>query len=225
MKIKIKGTIKSRAGLGPSSPSSFSPLSSRGTLPMPTHPTCVVRRNSKTALVALPSHKYRTDGALGLSHLQASPISFHSLLVCGRYAAPRKTVVPGLGLSAGAPPALWRIRPVEADTVGFRLRMARQQLVVASGEGLSHSHQLGASDALHRRRSVASSWSHVGRDPLRCLWIWSPWRPSSYGLGTSPPHNPLATPLWGLCQWRRLSRIDRPPHSPRLLREPVPSES
>ena len=53
---------------------------------MPTHPTRVERRNSKSALVALPSHKYCTDGALGLSHLQASPISFHSLLVCGRHA-------------------------------------------------------------------------------------------------------------------------------------------
>ena len=53
---------------------------------MPMHPARVVRRNSKTALVALPSYKYGTDGALGLSYLQASSISFHSLLVCGRHA-------------------------------------------------------------------------------------------------------------------------------------------
>ena len=53
---------------------------------MPTQPTHVVRRNSKTASVALPTHKCLTDGALGLSHSKASPISFHSLLVCGLHA-------------------------------------------------------------------------------------------------------------------------------------------
>ena len=50
---------------------------------MPTQPTLVVRKNSKTASVAFPSHKCLTDGALGLSHPKASPTSFHSLLVCG----------------------------------------------------------------------------------------------------------------------------------------------
>ena len=53
---------------------------------MPTHPTLVVRRNSKTAYVAFPFHKCLTDGALGLSHSKALPTSFHSLLVCGRQA-------------------------------------------------------------------------------------------------------------------------------------------
>ena len=53
---------------------------------MPTHPTLVVRKNSKTASVAFPFHRCLTDGALGLSHPKASPISFHSLLVCGRQA-------------------------------------------------------------------------------------------------------------------------------------------
>ena len=62
------------------------PLSSGGTLPKPTHPTLVMRKNSNTASVALPSHRYRTDGALGRSHLKASSTSLHSLLVCGRHA-------------------------------------------------------------------------------------------------------------------------------------------
>ena len=53
---------------------------------MPTHPTLVVRKNSKTASVAFSFHKCLTDGALGLSHSKASPTSFHSLLVCGRQA-------------------------------------------------------------------------------------------------------------------------------------------
>ena len=67
----------------PSSPSSASPASSGGTLPEPTHPALVVRRNSRTASAASTSHRCLADGALGLSHLQASPTFFHSLLVCG----------------------------------------------------------------------------------------------------------------------------------------------
>ena len=53
---------------------------------MLTHPTLVVRKNSRTASIAFPSHKYLTDGALGLSHPKASPMSLHSLFVCGRHA-------------------------------------------------------------------------------------------------------------------------------------------
>ena len=56
---------------------------------MPLHPTLVVRKNSKTASMAFPSHRYLTDGARGLFHLRASPVSFHSLLVCGRHAGHR----------------------------------------------------------------------------------------------------------------------------------------
>ena len=50
--------------------------------------------------------------------------------------------------------------------MGSRLRVAGQQLIVAPGEGLFNPPQLGASNALPRRRPVASFRSHVLPDPL-----------------------------------------------------------
>ena len=86
------------------------------------------------------------------------------------FRALRKEMMPGLGLSAGPSPAIWRVCHTEAVAVGSRLRTPGQHLVVAPGESLFHSPQLGASNALPRRRSVASPRSHVLRDPIcRCL--------------------------------------------------------
>ena len=75
--------VHSRVDLGPPP---LSPLSSGGTLPIPKYPTLVLRKNSNTASAAFTSHRYRTDGALGLFHPKASPTSFHNLLVYGRHA-------------------------------------------------------------------------------------------------------------------------------------------
>ena len=106
--------------------------------------------------------------------------------------APREEVVPRLGFSAGAPPALCRVCPAESSTMGSRLRMAGQQLVVSSGEGLLDPPQLGASDALPRRRPIASLGSHVLPDPL-LLRLGSNLRcdPRHMGQGHLP-----SIPLW-----------------------------
>ena len=82
---KNKRKVHSRAGLG-RPPLHHCPSVLRGHSPSPTHPTLVVRRNSRMASTAFASHRYRTDGACGFFHPKASPTSFHSLLVCGRHA-------------------------------------------------------------------------------------------------------------------------------------------
>ena len=80
-KTKGKKEVKSKGGpaLPPLPPSA----SSGGTRSALMHLTLVVRRNSKTASVARPSHRSLTEGARGRSHSHASPISFHNLLACG----------------------------------------------------------------------------------------------------------------------------------------------
>ena len=50
------------------------------------HPTLVVRKNSKTASVALPSHSNLTEGVHGCFHSHAFCISFNIFLACGAHA-------------------------------------------------------------------------------------------------------------------------------------------
>ena len=60
-------------------------LSSGGTLPAPMHLTLVVRKNSSTASVALPSHSRPTEGVHSRFPSHAFPIAFYSLLRCGAH--------------------------------------------------------------------------------------------------------------------------------------------
>ena len=89
-------------------------------------------------------------------------------------------MVSRLGLSAGAPPALVRICHPKPQPVGARRRVPRQELVVAAGEGLPHSSELGSSEAAPRRGPISSLGPNVLRDPLR--------RPPGPCLGGDPGH-------------------------------------
>ena len=78
-----QGKIHSRAGLGPPPRRSPPPPYPLGALSLsPRIPPSWRAKTLNTASVAFPSHRYRTDGALGRSHLKASPMSFHRLGVC-----------------------------------------------------------------------------------------------------------------------------------------------
>ena len=79
----------------------------------PLHPTLVSPKNSKTASMAPSAHSHLTDGALGCSQWQSSPILFHSLLIWETQAPTlREKVAARLPLPAVTPPILTRIRPL-----------------------------------------------------------------------------------------------------------------
>ena len=83
--------------------------------------------------------------------------------------SPDEEMVPGLGLAAGAPPALVRVHLPKPQPVGPCRRMTKFELKVTADEGLPHASELGPSETSSRRGPVPPLWSHVPRDPLRRL--------------------------------------------------------
>ena len=82
--MKDEGKIQSRVGAA-LLPLHRSPPPPGGTLSTPVHPT-LVRRISRTASVARPSHRSLNEEVCGCSHSHAFPISLHIFLACGAHA-------------------------------------------------------------------------------------------------------------------------------------------
>ena len=82
------------------------------------HPTLVVLKNSKTVSVARPSHSSLTEGVRGRLHSCPPNLLPHPSGLRGPRPEPFEQVVTLLGLAAGAPPALARVRLFYPQQVG-----------------------------------------------------------------------------------------------------------